>query len=164
MELKLPDTIYTPEQLQEGLINLDTYIGILRNQSAKQKTGVAVVEDETTQNLREKLRELLILAEPGGHPSLEQTESLMQQLEDLFQHAPVVHLTLPDLPGGDLRRKIAAWLRQNVSAQAMVSFHFNSGLGGGFMLRAGSRIYDFSFRSQLFDKRAVLAKLMKEGQ
>lgn len=80
-------------------------------------------------------------------------DDLIAELEDLRDSAPQLTITLAAPAGGELKRALVAWCRQNVDPNVLVSFQFNSTILGGMVVRYGSRIFDWSFRRQVLSNR-----------
>ncbi|MBW3538413.1 hypothetical protein KY386_02885 [Candidatus Parcubacteria bacterium] len=161
MEFKLPAAIGSPEQLQEALVKLESYIDLCSRRSVKQRTGAGSGDDEQLRGLGEQLGEMLGEAAAGNLPA-EQAEQLKGRLEELVRSAPRIHLTLPELPPAGLKQQVVSWVRTNLSPDALVVFHRNRALAGGFAVRAGSRVYDFSFRKRLLDQSAAVARILND--
>ncbi|HSH31644.1 MAG TPA: hypothetical protein VK963_03190 [Candidatus Saccharimonadales bacterium] len=160
MDFKLPDSIGSPEQLQEVAMNLDDYIADCRSRAIKQRKGLDAATDQDNV-LRQRLGDLAALLGPADKLDLEQAEQLRTWLTQLAREAPVVHLTLPDLAGASLKQQLVAWIRANLSPHSLVAFHHNRALAGGMVVRTANHIYDFSFRKRLLDQRAAIARIIK---
>jgi F0F1-type ATP synthase delta subunit len=74
---------------------------------------------------------------------------LIKKLEQVRSNSSVITITLAAVAGNDIKKKLVAWCRHNISSDVMVSFNFNSGLLGGMVIRFGSQIFDWSFKRQI---------------
>jgi hypothetical protein len=149
MEFKLPDTISTPQQVQVLRMEAERAHQLLGEAS---RVSGAVTLPPLSVELSQIAADVPMTAE--------NLQALIAWLSTALQ-APVVHIILPALPQPELRQRLTAWLRANVDGNLLVSFQLNSGLAGGFAVRAGATILDFSFRRKLLEGAARMPKVMK---
>jgi F0F1-type ATP synthase delta subunit len=150
MDRRLPDNVATPQQVQLLRIEAESLAAAIGEGARRSKDKPLA---KVSADLQAILGKSKITAE-----LLEQTAAWLSQQ----QTAPVVHFVLPVLPQPELRQRLVAWLRDNLAPNLLASFEHNSGLAGGFVIRTGSVIYDFSFRRKLLDGAAGMKKVMKK--
>lgn len=73
--------------------------------------------------------------------------------------APVVHLTLAALPNRTLKRQLVEWFRHEINPYMLLTFAVRTDIGGGIVVRAGSHIYDFSFRQQIIGNKHRISEI-----
>lgn len=149
--MTLPAEIHSPDQISELTMELRGYIDARRSKDVQKQAGV----DASPPAMSADLRSLYEAASNNnGTP-----ETLLDELETLLKNAPVVHLMLAATPGAELKQQLISWFRTEVDANTLVSFTVRRDLGGGVMVRAGSRIYDFTFRQKILDNKQRLTEL-----
>jgi F0F1-type ATP synthase delta subunit len=154
--IALPDSIYSPDQISAIVADLGDYQTALRDTAvrAKSKTAKTLQAAEPTAPL------LAILKAAGLHdPKPDALDDLRRQLEDMLAKSPVAHITLADLPNQTTKKAITAWFRTRVSPTMLVAFSVRPDIGGGAIVRCGSRIYDFSFKHLLIANKQKLAEI-----
>lgn len=87
------------------------------------------------------------------------THQLLEELEQLLHHAPVVHVTTGALPGHDLRLHLTGWFRREIHEHVLLTFAARRDIGGGVVVRAGSHVYDFSFKRLILDNKHRITEL-----
>ena len=155
-ELHLPVDIYSPQQLNGLLAELQTYRSQVRDaavraKAAKHKTAETV---DTSEELANLLRTSKVeLADSTG------LEALNKQLEQVLKSAPVMHLTFSAPANRMLKRQITVWFRSQVHPHSLLTFAARGDIGGGLLLQAGSHFYDFSFRDRLLANKKLLTEI-----
>ncbi len=115
----------------------------------------------TTAAVSPGLTEVLSMKSSQTLPALFELEKALSWLEQLKTSAPEIRLTLPGLPTAQLRNDIVVWFRNEIHAFALLAFEYNRALAGGFALRTGSKLHDFSFRKALLNDSEAMVKVMK---
>lgn len=153
-KLLLPPDICTPQQLGSALAELRIFLNRLQDRAARQKvSGVSELPPSLSQAARN------ILEINGLSPQSLQLATFTVELEKLRDTAPVAHFVLAELPEAGICQQLTDWFRQNIHASSLLTFSSRSDIGGGFLLRAGGKQYDFTFRSQLLDSKARISVL-----
>lgn len=80
-------------------------------------------------------------------------EELITNLERIRTHAPSMTITLASSATTEVKRTLVAWCRAHIHEDILVTFRFNATILGGMVLRYGSHIYDWSFRTQIMNGR-----------
>ena len=70
--------------------------------------------------------------------------------------APVMHFTFAAEPDAEFLQKLAAWIRQEIHPQALISVGLQPSLVAGAYLRTPNHVHDFSLKAQLHDKRSIM--------
>ena len=86
---------------------------------------------------------------------------LVHRLGETYKVAPRVSITLAAPVDPSIKKQLTAWFRENCSPLTLVSFGFNRAILGGILVRAGSRIYDWSYRSKLLDSQINFSEVME---
>lgn len=138
--LALPVSLYSTDRLLEVAEELHNHA-----------TELAQLHQQPTEHapLSPAAIELLADLPRTKQTQYAQVEGLRQALETFMVTAPVVTLTLAASPGTKLKEELVTWLRTEIRANVLVNFHVNPDIAGGVVIRAGSRIYDCSFRTAL---------------
>lgn len=160
MKLKLPNSVYSPEQLTGLALEVKTYAH-WASQTAikKQVTGKTY---QVAPEITPAANELLSSWFSGKKSStLQDFDQLLEALEHIKNDAPRVSITVAAPAPESLRQQLVGWCRDNVDPDVLVSFSFNSTLLGGVVIRCGSRIFDWSFRKQILDNRATFPEILK---
>lgn len=149
---KLPVELASPDQLLATAEEIHRYTSALGGKAeANAKEALSEVALEVLQGLPE-----------SKQADRETLEDLRGQLEQLAESAPVITLTLAAPPTRGLRQELVAWLRTNVKAEVLVQFRVNPDIAGGMVIRAGSRIFDCSFRTRLLAQPERFAKRLQD--
>jgi hypothetical protein len=154
--VKLPLDLYSPEQLSAIIIELRSHLSALRDAAARAKAahGEAPTMPHTSALL------LGALHESGTSPTdLAAGEKLLKELEAIRDKAPAVHVMMAALPNRDLKRKLTEWFRTEVHPYTLLTFATRADIGGGFILQAGSHIYNYSFREQILKNKSRLSEI-----
>lgn len=157
MSFKLSTDIYSPDHISIVLWELERLIGWLRDESVRESVaGQGSAEKEVHLS-----HFLLGVLDTAGVSANDQAglEGLHAQLQAVQAQAPVAHIMLSALPNRTLKRQLVEWFRQEIHQQALVTFSVRTDIGGGFMLRIGSRQYDFTFRGQLIENKHRIAEI-----
>jgi hypothetical protein len=88
-------------------------------------------------------------------------DDLIDTLETFKDTAPTLSITLAAPPPGDLKQTLVAWCRQNIASDVLVTFHFNSTILGGMVIRYGSRVFDWSFKRQILAARGNFPEVLR---
>jgi hypothetical protein len=154
---RLPIDLYSLDQLTAIIIELRAHINALRDASARARA----TQSEAT-IAAPQLSALLLGALKGAGlaPTDEPgAEKLMEELEAIRDKAPAVHLMLAALPNRELKRKLTEWFRNEIHPYTMLTFAARMDIGGGLIIRAGSRIHDYSFRRQIFEHKSRISEI-----
>jgi F0F1-type ATP synthase delta subunit len=68
-------------------------------------------------------------------------------------------MMLAALPNRAMKRMIVEWFRREVHPQLLLTFSARGDIGGGFILRAGSKQYDFSFRGKILSNKQRIVEI-----
>jgi len=154
---RLPVDVYSPDQIGIVLWELDKLISALRDTNTRSVvTGSEPVAAEPHVSAL-----LLGVLRTSGISERDQAalESLQVELQTVRSSAPVAHFLLSALPNRNFKRELVAWCRQNLHENLLVTFATRGDLGGGFVLRVGSKQYDFTYRAQLLNDKKRLVEI-----
>lgn len=159
MTLKLPPTLASVEQLEGVMFELTEYLDWSRQSQIKTKVAPAKAGVEPKAWSAE-LQAILETWSEGKELTMHKVEDLMKELQHVRKTAPAIHLTLAAVPGVAMRQQFVTWFRDEIHPQVLLSFSANRTILGGMVLRAGSHIYDYSWRKLLLAKRDILPELV----
>jgi len=154
--LVLPDEVYSPDQLSTAVFELNDYQNALRDQvaRARSKTKSNIDAPEPSALLQAILNAIDAKnIDPNG------LDDLRSALEEILKKSCTAHLILAAMPSMVIKKKLTNWFRQEISPNMLITFSVRSDIGGGAILRTGSRIYDFSFRNLLIANKSKLAEI-----
>lgn len=155
--LKLPLDLYSPDQLGILLVEANEHLSAIRDASVRAKTAGRVVEianPHTSALMTGILQSNDFKAnDPQSYVVLSKGFTIVRD------KAPVAHLTLAALPNRTLKRQLVEWFRQNVNPYMLLTFAVRTDIGGGVVVRVGSRIYDFSFRQQILGNKHRISEI-----
>jgi len=157
MNVRLPAELYSPDQLGIMMLELRTSLEQQRNAAIK-----AQVTKQVGDGVRPHLSGLLtntLIESKIEASDLASLEELSKQLETIRDKAPVAHIILTAAPTPALKTRLVKWFRTEVNPYALLSFATREDIGGGMIVRAGSHIYDFSFRTRLKENKTRIAEI-----
>ncbi len=151
MKLNLPDTIASPQDLTDMILEIREYSKWYSHNAIKK-----TLKGSDAPNLSGSTKEFL-----RQHSDTSTLSDLVDDLEKFRSNAPTISITLAAVPTGDLKKTIVAWTRTNLSPDTLINFQFNSTILGGIVVKCGSRIFDWSFRRGLLDNRNKFPGLLR---
>lgn len=154
INVSLPIDTHSPDQLSGLSLELQTYLGELRDWTARSKTG-----HQSTAPVVSELLATLLRASHVATDDSDALENLQTELDKLLINSPVVHLILATLPSRTLRRQLTVWFRTQVHPAALLTFAVRTDIGGGIIIQAGSRVYDYSFRSKILANKQRIGEI-----
>lgn len=143
MSLKLPDTVSSPQDLGSLIVEIHDSIRWLTHEGIKKKAGDNVTP--APPNMSPAAASLI--HEWGA--SLQKLEALIKELEIIQRKGRVITITLAAEPSSNLKQVLVSWCRKELASDVLVAFTFNRAILGGLIVRAGSRVFDWSFRRQI---------------
>lgn len=87
-------------------------------------------------------------------------DQLIVELEHIQKTAPTITITLAAAAPNEVKRALVTWCREHIDEDILVAFKFNATILGGMVVRYGSRIYDWSFRTRLMNNRNHFAEVL----
>lgn len=159
MKLKLPGSVCSPQDLQSLIVEVRQFAKWFSHVSVKQKMSLEQTSAQPA--ISAGAAELINTYAAGKDLTVQILDDLIADLEDFRTNAPQLTITLAAPAHGELKRTLAAWCRDNIEDNILVSFQFNSTLLGGMVVRHGSRIFDWSFRRQLMAGRDKFPEVLR---
>lgn len=157
MSVKLPADVYSPDQVGIALWELGRLISQVRDASTR-KTVTGKEEAAKDPHISEFLLSIMV-AEKVSADNYKALEKLQTELQAIRAKAPVAHILLSALPNRTLKRELVEWCRQNLHKELLMTFATRGDMGGGFILRIGSKQYDFTYRTRLLEDRHRLTEI-----
>ncbi|MDB5183948.1 MAG: atpH [Candidatus Saccharibacteria bacterium] len=145
MPLKLPASISSEQDLGALVVEIHECIKWLSHESIKKKGGDKEVPSPP--HMSEAAAELI----HSAGASADKLAELAKELELLQKNAKIITITLAAYPTNTIKQTLVAWCRKEISNEVLVNFNFNKALLGGMVVRAGSRVFDWSFRRQIMN-------------
>lgn len=141
--LKLPDSISSEQDLSALVVEIRDCLKWLSHEAIKKRSGKT--ETPSPPQMSPAADELV--KEFGASP--EKMEQLVAELEKTQKQAKIVTITLAAQPSNSIKQTLVAWCRKEIAADILVNFTYNRAILGGMVVRAGSRVFDWSFRRQI---------------
>lgn len=157
MSARLPADIYSPDQVGIVLWELGKLISARRDEAVRASVAGSMVsgsEFHISALLLSVLRSSRV-----ADGDLTALETLQADLQQLRRHAPVAHFLLSALPNRSFKRQLVEWCRQNLSENLLMTFATRGDIGGGFVMRVGSKQYDFTYRTRLLEDKHRLVEI-----
>lgn len=157
MSVRLPADVYSPDHVGVVLWELGRLIIHLQNASTRAKIAPSSsrIEELPLSALLTSVLQTVSIATDD----LKRLEELQAELRALRDRAPVAHIVLSALPTRVLKRELVQWFRGQLHDQCLVTFTMRPDIGGGFLLRIGSKQYDFSYRQRLLEDKHRLTEI-----
>jgi hypothetical protein len=149
--LKLPTSVSSPGDVMGLILEIKVYQQWYGQYTNAQRTGsnYQANQPELSETASQVIRDWAA-EEPLTSARL---DSLTEELSHIQQSAPVITITLAASAPAEVKRTLVAWCREHINENILVAFTFNATILGGMVVRYGSRIYDWSFRTQLMNNR-----------
>jgi len=156
MIAQLPSDVYSPNQLGIIIWELGNLVSQLRDAS----TRAAVTKQEQATDVHASALLLSVLHASGVSTKDHQTlEQLQREIELIRDKAPSAHMMLAALPNRAMKRMMVEWFRSEIHPQFLLTFAARGDIGGGFILRTGSKQYDLSFRGRILGNKQRLVEI-----
>lgn len=155
--MSLPAEVYSSDHLSIALWELGNLIDHVRNASARTAVAKQASEQESLP-LSAFLTNILTSAGVAAN-DLVALEKLQAELKLFRDKAPTAHLVLAAMPNQTMKKQLVDWFRREIHAQHLVTFSVRADIGGGFLLRIGSKQYDFTYRAQLLKDKHRLTEI-----
>ncbi len=149
MNASLPPQVVSAQDLTVVIHELADYTSWATHETIKQRVGVAGRQEVPV--ISPAATELLSTWANEHGNSVESYRQLIETLERVIASSPTITITLAGPAPQAVREHLVTWCRKNLSANVLVTFAFNRTLLGGMVVRAGSRIFDWSLRRRLMD-------------
>lgn len=103
-----------------------------------------------------------IIRQWGKESALSQDslDQLVKELANKTKSAPTMTITLAAPATSDVKKALVGWARESINPDILITFRFNSTLLGGMVVRAGSQIFDWSFRRVILNERQKLREII----
>ncbi|HZL07642.1 MAG TPA: F0F1 ATP synthase subunit delta [Candidatus Dormibacteraeota bacterium] len=159
MNLKLPASISSPQDLKAIMLEIRQYSRWFAHADVKKRVGGgAASEPPVISPAAASLVQELGSSKPLSQASL---DGLAEALEVFAAKAPQITITLAAMPSDGLKKTLITWCRQHIAPDILVTFRFNSTLLGGMVVRYGSRVFDWSFRRQILAARGKFPEVLR---
>lgn len=153
----LPAMVTGPADVARLLLEMEALEEYLATATLRHKT-----ESSVEVKLPKMSRTLEALADINDVDLLQNDDRqhLAALLESVQQHAPVVHISFAAEPSAAFTAKIVAWFRGNISQYTLLQVGLQPTIAAGCVVRTTNKMFDFSLRRSLRDKRQLLVDSM----
>jgi F0F1-type ATP synthase delta subunit len=160
MKLRLPETVYTVQDVQALLLDVKTYTQWFNHQAIKKKLKIkrASNSQPSISIAAQQLIHDWSIQKPISQSSLDE---LIAAIESFQVQAPQFNVTLAAPPTAKIKQSIVNWCRDNVTTNALVNFQFDANILGGVVIRYGSQLFDWSFRRQILASRHNFPEILR---
>jgi len=162
VKLKLPEEISSPQDLKAVIIEIRDYARWAAHADIKKRVHAKTRKHQAEQPELSPAASALLRAWKADNPDTARgLDQLIHLLEATIEHSPTLAITLAAPPSSGLKKTLVSWCRENIAADVLVSFQFNSTLLGGLVVRSGSHIFDWSFRRQILENRNHFPEVLR---
>lgn len=153
--LRLPDTVSSAQDLAALIMELHECLKWLSHESVKKKVGVkdAAPPPDVSSAAKELMHE--------HGTAQEKLEGLIQELETAQRRTKLITITLAAQPSNSVKATLVGWCRKEIAPDVLVNFNFNRAILGGMVVRAGSRVFDWSFRRSLLANADTFPEVLR---
>jgi len=88
---------------------------------------------------------------------------LIKYVNDMIEHAPVMHISFASEPSAAFLVKLSVWLRANIHPHVLVQVGLSPAIAAGCIVRTSVRQYDFSLTKAFDEHKDELVKDLKNG-
>ncbi len=156
--LHLPPDIVSPRDVSALSTEIRAYAKWFTHNTIKATVGAPT--GKTAPSISPVTIEVIKTWVGSGTLTDDSLSELLKALEAFRRSAPTMTITLAAPAGGDLKRTLITWCRENVAGNMLISFKFNRTLLGGMVIRVGSHVYDWSFRRKLLASNVSFLKVL----
>lgn len=150
----LPSSVVSKIDVSHLVSEVERIDSELTSAAVRAKTGAS---QQALPTLSEQLADFLSQNELTLDDSRTRT-NLIQQLRELKDGVPIIHLTFAVTADRESLQYIAQWLRSSVHRQAVISVGLQPALVAGVYVRTPNRVHDLSLRGALESSQELLAK------
>ena len=158
MARALPNSLHSPAQLEGLFDELAALSAWVRDGRIRSRAGM---RPQPRPTLSAALEEILPEVRNAAV-----TESLIDQakrrLHQLTEDSPIVNVTMVAVPDERTKQVVTGWFRREIAPNVLCRYSADRDLAGGAVVRTGSRIFDYSWRSKLLAKRDAIPKLLAD--
>jgi hypothetical protein len=158
-ELVLPDTIASPQDLLQSMIDVKAYAKWYAHDSIRRR--VSKKKGAEAPEISASARQIISSWDDISPLSTRSFTDLITTLESYIKNTETITITLAAPVTASVKATLVGWCRKNISSHVFVSFQFNSTLLGGLVVRYGSRVFDWSFKRQLLAASANFPEVLR---
>jgi hypothetical protein len=157
--LNLPPSVISPQDIARLELELLGYADWFRHNAIKQEMHIQ--QGTAMPGLSPESIVLLRSAATDGRLSQSSLDALLMSIKQYRNTAPTMTITLAAPAGNQLRQSLTEWCRRELNPGLLVEFRFNATILGGMVVRYGSRVFDWSFRRAILNKRQGFAEVLR---
>lgn len=150
LQRSLPTAVVTPSDISRLLNELEAIESTMLQQ--KVRTAGKQQAMPTLSKRLENVAELqkLDLGEASGR------QALQTFLQDIKQHAPLMHVSFGSEPSTAFLEKLVTWLRREINPTLLLTIGLQPAIGAGCIVRTTNKYFDLSMRQTFIAKRLAL--------
>jgi F0F1-type ATP synthase delta subunit len=88
---------------------------------------------------------------------------LTRYLQDIANHAPVIHISLASDPSSAFTAKLVAWFRTNLHPYALLRVGLQPSIVAGCIVWTNSKWFDLSLRNRFSSRHGMLLEAIEGG-
>ena len=131
------------------------------NQDSIRTKGETAKKDIEDFKLSPRLSEIVTQSKLDIYNKKVRTQ-LIEYLEHIKSHAPVIHISFASEPSGKFLTKITDWLRKEIDPNVLVVVGLDPSIGAGSIVRTANHVFDLSLSTRLKKNHNILGAKLKE--
>lgn len=153
----LPASVVSRVDVSRLVSEVERLDGELTAAAVRNKIGDA---QEFSPTLSEQLGQFLQQNKLSLQESKERSR-IVKELRKLKDTVPVIHMTFAVTADPESLAQLAAWLRQSIHPQAVISVGLQPNLVAGVYVRTPNHVHDLSLRKKLESSRGVMVEALE---
>ena len=153
---KLPNTLYSSDQLEFVLEEIERLIETERSEHIKQTLHP---ENSLVRlpALSIDLKALVSLNEQFGINDLKEISKIINNVKT---QAVQLEFIVAAWPTEVFLEQLATWLRAEIHPHSFIRVTVRRGIAGGCVLKSANRIYDWSFRTRITESKGYIREVL----
>jgi len=156
---QLPDLCMTVQDVSHCIRNLSEYKNWLHADTISSRIGIAtrksepIILSDTAQSMLDGIPQ----------PSAMDVQSAIQSLEKVLAETPVIKVVIAAPLTTSGQRSIVRWFRALTGKMVLCNFATDSAIAGGVVVYTPTRMFDYSYATQVKAKLPLLHKELHRG-
>jgi hypothetical protein len=157
-KFELPPTVISQGDVSRLKRELEAVDNFIKQASLRQPGTPLKRLPKESSNLTDfvEINKLNLLIDKDRNEAIEFTD-------ELFNKAPVVHISFAADPSAAFINKITNWFRQNIDHLILVNVGLEPSIAVGCTVRTDNRFHDFSLRKHFESQRSLLLSKLKQS-
>jgi F0F1-type ATP synthase delta subunit len=154
MDLKLPQSFATKQDITHVHRELRVFIDLVMQSVMRHESPIKYPPISKTLRTLAKENQIDLTNESAS-------KKLLDQLEQLKETAPNVHVTFSSEPNDEFLQKLVSWFRKEIDPRIVISVGLQPSMAGGVIVRTPSHQFDLSLRKYLKNNETKLREALK---